>query len=90
MVPFFSSSVLMADSLVSIINPIDQSVIHKICSGQVILDMSSAVKEMVENSLDAGAKKIGGRGASGLIFSHIKCCRGQNERFWTRAPGNHR
>ena len=38
--------------------PIDKGVIHKICSGQVILDLATAVKELVENALDAGATNI--------------------------------
>ncbi|RWW35188.1 hypothetical protein GW17_00000013 [Ensete ventricosum] len=44
------------DSLV--IKPINKAVVHRISSGQVILDLSSAVKELVENSLDAGASSI--------------------------------
>lgn len=40
------------------IKPINKSAIHRICSGQVILDLQSAVKELVENSLDAGASSI--------------------------------
>jgi len=41
-----------------LIRPINRNLIHRICSGQVILDLSSAVKELVENSLDAGATSI--------------------------------
>ncbi|XP_019089869.1 PREDICTED: DNA mismatch repair protein PMS1-like isoform X2 [Camelina sativa] len=41
-----------------LIRPINRNVVHRICSGQVILDLSSAVKELVENSLDAGATSI--------------------------------
>jgi DNA mismatch repair ATPase MutL len=37
---------------------IDRTAIHRICSGQVVLGLSTAVKELVENSLDAGATEI--------------------------------
>lgn len=40
------------------IRPIDKSTVHRICSGQVILDLATAVKELVENALDAGATSI--------------------------------
>ncbi|KAK1357677.1 hypothetical protein POM88_050933 [Heracleum sosnowskyi] len=42
----------------TLIKPINKGVVHKICAGQVILDLSSAVKELVENSLDAGTTSI--------------------------------
>ena len=41
-----------------LIVPIQQHDVQRIVAGQVILDLSSAVKELVDNSLDAGAKSI--------------------------------
>lgn len=40
------------------IQPISKAAVHRICSGQVILNLATAVKELVENSLDAGATNI--------------------------------
>ena len=41
------------------IKAIDGSSVHRITSGQVVIDLQTAVKELVENSLDAGATNIG-------------------------------
>lgn len=43
----------------SSIKPIDKHSVHRICSGQVITDISSCVKELLENALDANASSIG-------------------------------
>ncbi|KAJ3822837.1 DNA mismatch repair protein MutL [Lentinula raphanica] len=40
------------------IKAIDGSSVHRITSGQVVIDLQTAVKELVENSLDAGATSI--------------------------------
>lgn len=56
------------------IRAIDKGVVHKICSGlrnlqlqltctslysgQVVLDVSTAVKELIENALDAGGDRV--------------------------------
>lgn len=51
------------------IRPIDRRSVHRICSGQVVLNLGTAVKELVENSLDAGATNIG-NSSSNLITFH--------------------
>ncbi|KAG8446925.1 hypothetical protein GDO86_014395 [Hymenochirus boettgeri] len=44
--------------LAKAIRPIDRKSVHQICSGQVVLSLATAVKELVENSIDAGATNI--------------------------------
>lgn len=41
------------------IRAIDSHSVHRITSGQVVIDLQTAVKELVENSLDARATNIG-------------------------------
>ncbi|KAJ8938444.1 hypothetical protein NQ314_011480 [Rhamnusium bicolor] len=41
-----------------IIKAINRDTVHKICSGQVVLSLAIAMKELVENSIDAGATRI--------------------------------
>lgn len=40
------------------IQAIDKHSVHQICSGQVVLSLATAVKELVENGVDAGATNI--------------------------------
>ncbi|KIM43925.1 hypothetical protein M413DRAFT_371356 [Hebeloma cylindrosporum] len=40
------------------IKAIDKSSIHRITSGQVVVDLQTAVKELLENSVDAGATNV--------------------------------
>ena len=41
------------------IKSLEKSSVHRITSGQVLVDLQTAVKELVENSMDAGATNIG-------------------------------
>ena len=41
------------------IQAIDKGDVHRICSGQVVLNLATAIKELVENSIDAGATSVG-------------------------------
>lgn len=41
------------------IKAIESRSVHQIQSGQVIVDLQSVCKELVENSIDAGATAIG-------------------------------
>jgi DNA mismatch repair protein PMS2 len=40
------------------IKAIDRTSVHQITSGQVIVDLQTAVKELLENSFDAGATSV--------------------------------
>ncbi len=40
------------------IRAIDNNSVRQICCGQVVVDLATAVKELIENSLDAGATTI--------------------------------
>jgi hypothetical protein len=41
-----------------IIQPIEEESVRRIVAGQAVSDLASAVKELVDNSLDAGSKSI--------------------------------
>ncbi|VDM03425.1 unnamed protein product [Schistocephalus solidus] len=42
----------------SSIKPLDSHSVHKLCSSQVVVSLGIAIKELLENSIDAGAKRI--------------------------------
>ncbi|CAI2382786.1 unnamed protein product [Moneuplotes crassus] len=44
--------------MAGMLNKIDKDSIRQICSSQVVTDLKGAIKELVENSIDACAKKI--------------------------------
>ena len=50
------------------IKAIDKSSIHRITSGQVVIDLQNAIKELLENSLDAGATSVGGFSINYTIY----------------------
>lgn len=52
-----------------LIVPIQQCDVQRIVAGQVISDLSSAVKELIDNALDAGAKSIHSKSKSLLSFT---------------------
>ncbi|KAK4872638.1 hypothetical protein RN001_014667 [Aquatica leii] len=41
-----------------VIKPINSNTVHRICSGQVVLSLAIAVKELIENAIDANATNI--------------------------------
>lgn len=46
---------------------LDAASVHRLCSSQVIVSLQTAVKELIENSLDAGATRIGNDFVSKLV-----------------------
>jgi len=62
------------------IEPIPRQDVHRICSGAVILDLATAVKELVENAVDAGATSVEVRKEGGKR-------RGEESRFFDSRIG---
>lgn len=64
------------------ISAIDEVSVHRICSGQVIVSIAVAVKELLENAVDAGALTVGTlhsgmrRAATSVCAKKIPLCPG--------------
>ncbi|KAJ2370656.1 ATP-binding mismatch repair protein [Coemansia sp. RSA 2610] len=43
---------------VTAMRPIDKDTVHRLCAGQVIVDLATSVKELLENSLDAESTHV--------------------------------
>ncbi|KAJ0397999.1 hypothetical protein P43SY_004060 [Pythium insidiosum] len=48
----------MSDTSTPTLHVLSRDDVHRICSGQSVVDLATAVKEMVENALDAGATQL--------------------------------
>lgn len=46
------------DEISKSIQAINRETVHKICSGQIVFSLAIAVKELVENAVDAGATSV--------------------------------
>jgi hypothetical protein len=52
------------DQQQAVIIPMEAASVQRIVAGQAITDLASAVKELVDNALDAGAKVINSKSRS--------------------------
>lgn len=64
------------------IKAIDQTSVHRITSSQVVVDLQTAIKELVENALDAGANVIGTIIIFALFLLSRALYRGSNQGQW--------
>lgn len=54
--------------------PLDD--VRRLCAGQVIVDLCSVVKELLENALDAGATNVGTKLCVVRRCARMASCRG--------------
>ena len=68
------------------IRPIGASSVHRICSGQVVLDLAGAVKELVENALETSRFVEKGTFRHDyiekMLAEHLRGTRDHNFRIW--------
>lgn len=91
-IAFNLSNMAANDGIGGIIKPIDQSTVHRICSGQVVLTLAVAVKELVENSLDSGASaievrlkgNISSRSSASFCINVVSLIQMLKNRIWKR------
>lgn len=56
---------------VGVIVPMSSGSVQRIVAGQAVTDLSSAVKELVDNALDAGAKTINSKFVCWLCLTEV-------------------
>ena len=54
--------------LIPLIRPIPEGSVGRIVAGQAVTDLGSAVKELLDNAIDAGARRVWGESSSSCMF----------------------
>ena len=56
------------ESPLPLIRPIPEGSVGRIVAGQAVTDLGSAVKELLDNAIDAGARRVWGESSSSCMF----------------------